>query len=324
MLGATDGQRTQLTALGINALSSAERAQLLSITTVFSADGVRETDTYGPLHQIALAADLVSGTTTLATAGTRLAARAHTVQEHDTGRPTDGSAIVQDQVTKSTVDARPRSWPTLTADPRVTTYAIDRAKGQPTGTTQDPGGLNITSTTGYDAQNRVSDTAQPASSGSDAGTTRTTYYSATGTGTCGNRPEWADLVCRIGNAHEWGERCPRHGRCDTRVDQHNNRVVRIFESSSCNRRQTRYWLNRGLLLQYLYQVGSYLFRYGLPPGIAAGGAPARSPTPLLRSRVVPHHPHRYLLVPPHRPARRPPAARRPAHRMLPRRQRRNL
>ncbi|NEB90593.1 DNRLRE domain-containing protein [Streptomyces bauhiniae] len=199
-LGATDAQRSQLTALGINALSSAERAQLLSTTSVFSADGVRETDTYGPLHQIALAADLVSGTTTLAAAGTRLAARAHTVQEYDTGRPTDGSAIVQDQVTKATEGAQPRSWPTLTADPRVTSYAIDWAKGQPTGTTQDPGGLNIMSTTGYDTQNRVAATAQPASSGSDAGTTRTTYYTATGTGTCGNRPEWADLVCQTAPA----------------------------------------------------------------------------------------------------------------------------
>ncbi|MET7733708.1 hypothetical protein ABZT02_20385 [Streptomyces sp. NPDC005402] len=46
------------------------------------------------------------------------------------------------------------------------------------------------------------------------------------------------------------------------MDQHNNRVARIFESSSYNRGQTRYWLNRGLLFQYLYQVGSCLSRYG--------------------------------------------------------------
>jgi hypothetical protein len=46
------------------------------------------------------------------------------------------------------------------------------------------------------------------------------------------------------------------------VDQHNNRTARIFESSSYNRRQTRYWLNRGQLLQYLFSVGSYLYRYG--------------------------------------------------------------
>jgi RHS repeat-associated protein len=199
-LGTTAAQRTQLTNLGINALSSAERAQLLSTVSVYSADGVRETDTYGPLHQVTLEAKLTSGTTTLADAGSQLAARAHTVQEYDTGRPTDGTATIEDQVTKVTEGAQPRSWSTLLADPRVTTHTIDWTKGQPTGTTQDPGGLGLTSATSYDSQNRVAATSQPASGGSDAGTTRTTYYSASGTGTCGNRPEWADLVCQTAPA----------------------------------------------------------------------------------------------------------------------------
>ncbi|MDQ0762829.1 RHS repeat domain-containing protein [Streptomyces canus] len=92
-----------------------------------------------------------------------------------------------------------RSWPTLLADPRVTTHTIDWTKGQPTGTTQDPGGLGLTSATSYDSQSRVATTSQPASGGSDAGT-KTTYYAADGTGTCGNRPEWADLVCQTAPA----------------------------------------------------------------------------------------------------------------------------
>jgi len=46
------------------------------------------------------------------------------------------------------------------------------------------------------------------------------------------------------------------------VDQHNNRAARIFESSRWNRNATRYWLNRGLLFQYLYAVGDTLYRYG--------------------------------------------------------------
>ncbi|MEU2618112.1 DNRLRE domain-containing protein [Streptomyces sp. NPDC007157] len=195
-LGGTTAQRAQLTDLGINALSSGERAQLLSTVSVFSADGVRETDTYGPLHQVTLEKNLLNGATTVAAAGSQLAARTHTVQEYDTGRPTDGTATVEDQVTKTTEGAQPRSWPTLLADPRVTTNTIDWVKGQPTGSTQDPGGLGITTGTSYDSQSRVSATSQPASGGSDAGTTRTTYYTADGTGTCGNRPEWADLVCQ--------------------------------------------------------------------------------------------------------------------------------
>ncbi|MFD3499115.1 RHS repeat-associated core domain-containing protein [Streptomyces sp. NPDC058678] len=199
-LGATEALKDKLTDLGIRSLASAERAQLLSSASVYDADGVRETDTYGPLRRVTLSANLTSGSTTLAAAGTQLMARAHTVQEFDSGRPSDGTAVVRDQVTKVTVGAQPRSWPTLTADPRVTATAYDWVKGQPTVTTVDPGGLAITTTTGYDAQGRVNRKSQPASSGSDAGTTITTYYTADGTGTCGAKPEWADQVCRIAPA----------------------------------------------------------------------------------------------------------------------------
>ncbi|MFE2279388.1 RHS repeat-associated core domain-containing protein [Streptomyces sp. NPDC059454] len=199
-LGTTDALKDKLTDLGIRSLASAERAHLLSSVSVYDEDGVRETDTYEPLHRVTLSAKLTSGSTTLAAAGTQLMARAHTVREFDSGRPSDGTAVVRDQVTKVTVGAQPRSWPTLTADPRVTTTAYDWVKGQPTATTVDPSGLAITTTTGYDAQGRVNRKSQPASSGSDAGTTITTYYTADGTGTCGGRPEWADQVCRIAPA----------------------------------------------------------------------------------------------------------------------------
>jgi RHS repeat-associated protein len=199
-IGATQAQKDQLTALGIDALSSAERAQLVSSTSVYSADGQLETDSYGPLHRVTLAADLTSGGTTLATAGTEVIAREHTVMEYDSGRPTDGTATVRNQLTKQTVGAQVRSWPDLLAGPRVTTTGYDWVKGLPTSTTTDPGGLAITTTTAYDSQGRVTGSTQPASSGSDAGTTVTTYYTGDGTGTCGGRPEWADAVCQTGPA----------------------------------------------------------------------------------------------------------------------------
>ncbi|MEU0431692.1 DNRLRE domain-containing protein [Streptomyces sp. NPDC006290] len=199
-LGGTAAQRTQLTNLGINALSSAERAQLLSTVSVYSTDGVRETDTYGPLHQVTLTANLVSGSTTLAGAGSQLAARTHAIREFDTGRPTDGSATVEDQVTRVTEGAQPRFWPALLADPRVTSNTIDWAKGLATATTQDPGGINISAATAYDSQSRVAAGSQPASTGSDAGTIKTSYYTSGGTGACANRPEWADLVCQTAPA----------------------------------------------------------------------------------------------------------------------------
>ncbi|MFC5027148.1 RHS repeat-associated core domain-containing protein [Streptomyces sp. SID13666] len=199
-LGTTTAQKSELTDLGINALSAGERAQLLSTTSVYDATGQRVTDTYGPLHQVALAANLVSGSTTVATAGTGVTARAHTLNEYDTGRPTDGTATVKNQVTKQTTGAQARAWPDLLADPRVTTTGYDWVKGLPTSTTKDPGSLALTTTTAYDDQGRVTQTTQPASTGTDAGATTTTYYTGTGSAPCGGRPEWADTVCQTAPA----------------------------------------------------------------------------------------------------------------------------
>ncbi|MDF9816771.1 RHS repeat-associated protein [Streptomyces sp. SPB162] len=199
-LGTTTAQKSELTDLGINALSTGERAQLLSTTSVYDSTGQRETDTYGPLHQVTLAANLVSGTTTVATAGTEVTARAHTLKEYDTGRPTDGTATVKDQVTKQTAGGQARAWPDLLTDPRVTTTGYDWVKGMPTSTTKDPGGLAITTTTAYDDQGRVIKTTQPTSTGTDAGAMTTTYYTGTGSAPCGGRPEWADAVCQTAPA----------------------------------------------------------------------------------------------------------------------------
>jgi YD repeat-containing protein len=82
----------------------------------------------------------------------------------------------------------------------VTATGYDWVKGLPTSTTKDPAGLNITTTTAYDDQGRVTRTTLPASTGSDAGSTITTYYTGDGTGTCGGRPEWADAVCQTSPA----------------------------------------------------------------------------------------------------------------------------
>jgi hypothetical protein len=35
-----------------------------------------------------------------------------------------------------------------------------------------------------------------AATGTGPGTTRTTYYTAGGTGTCGGKPHWAGLTCQ--------------------------------------------------------------------------------------------------------------------------------
>ncbi|WP_404871021.1 DNRLRE domain-containing protein (plasmid) [Kitasatospora griseola] len=199
-LGATDAAKAQLADLGINTLPSGERAQLLSSTSVYSADGQRETENSGPLHRVTLAADVASGGATVAKAGTQTVARTRTVKTYDEGRPTDGTAKVKDQVTTTVTGGALRAWPEVFAETRTDKSVFDWALGVATQQIQDAGGLNLTTATGYDNQGREASKSLPKSNGSDAGSTRTTYWSATGTGTCAGRPEWADLLCQTGPA----------------------------------------------------------------------------------------------------------------------------
>lgn len=196
---ATSGAgKAEQVALSIDQMSSPDRAELLSTRSVYSADGLRETDEKGPLHLVTLTSALAAGSGgTDLPAGTSWPARRHTVDTYDEGRPTDGTASVADQVTTTKVGASVEGYPT-DADVRTTSIQYDWVKGLPTKTITDPNGLALARTTSYDSQGRVIRTSLPKSSGSDAGATVTTYYSATGSGACNGRPEWADLVCSTG------------------------------------------------------------------------------------------------------------------------------
>ncbi|MFF3821038.1 RHS repeat-associated core domain-containing protein [Streptomyces bluensis] len=186
--------------LGIAALPSAERAQLLSTTRTFSSKGTRLVEEFGPLRRVDLTADLKSGTTTLVAAGTSVTARAWTVNAYDEGRPTDGSAVIRDQITKVTTGAEIREHPGIQGETRVVQNAYDWARGLQTKTIEDPGGLAITTTTEYDAQGRETKRIAPGADSTAATSRMTTYWSAGGTGACAGRPEWADLVCSTGPA----------------------------------------------------------------------------------------------------------------------------
>ncbi|AXE81297.1 DNRLRE domain-containing protein [Streptomyces atratus] len=186
--------------LGIGQLSGAERADLLATRSVYDEAGTRELEEFGPLRRIDLTADLKSGTTTLVPNGTSVTARTWTVNEYDAGRPTDGTAKVKDQITKVTSGAQVREHPSVQGETRAVQTVYDWALGLPTKTVRDPGGLAITETTEYDAQGRTVKQLLPGATGTDAATRVTTYWSATGTGACAGRPEWADMVCSTGAA----------------------------------------------------------------------------------------------------------------------------
>ncbi|MHB9861361.1 DNRLRE domain-containing protein [Streptomyces sp. YIM S03343] len=194
-LGATDAQQTELALLDIGQDAIADRAEQLSTISVYSSDGLQKTAEYGPLHLVTLTSVLKAGSGgTDLPAGTHIPARQHITTSYDEGRPTDGTASVTNQVTTTKTGADVKDYPS-DADIRTVTSTYDWAKGLPTTTVTDPNGLAITKTTSYDAQGRVTTARQPKSDGTDADTTVSTYYSATGSGTCNGHPEWADLVC---------------------------------------------------------------------------------------------------------------------------------
>ncbi|MEV6500794.1 DNRLRE domain-containing protein [Streptomyces prunicolor] len=190
----------ELTRLGISDVTTAERARALSTSHVYSTDGLRELEALGPLHLVTLVGALPAGSggTDLA-AGTEVAARQHTVTSYDEGRPTDGTAKISNVPTTVTTGVRLDGYPS-DGDTRTDKTTYDWVKGLPLSTIEDAGGLNITKTTSYDAQGRAVKTTLPKSTGTDAGATVTTYWSASGTGACNGRPEWADLICSIGPA----------------------------------------------------------------------------------------------------------------------------
>ncbi|MFE7479859.1 DNRLRE domain-containing protein [Streptomyces sp. NPDC057552] len=185
-LGSTAADRATLTDLGIIGLSTQDRADLLTTTTAYDSRGLREESKLGPLRRI-----------TLTTTGESAVARVRAVNEYDAGRPTNGTATVENQVTKVTVGAQVLGTTALT-DPRAVQTVYDWGKGRPVRTVKDPGGLAITESTEFDAQGRITKQLLPGATGTDAATRVTTYWSATGTGACQGRPEWADQVCATG------------------------------------------------------------------------------------------------------------------------------
>ncbi|MBT2470777.1 RHS repeat-associated core domain-containing protein [Streptomyces sp. ISL-66] len=194
-LGVSASDQAGLADLGIQNLPSGERAELLSARTVYNDSGTRGMEALAPLRRVTLTRQLSSGSTVLAAAGDSIVARNWTRNTYDTGRPTDGTATVEDQITRVEVGAQPLTLPSVMAEPRVTEHTYDWVKGLKTKTVQDPGGVALVETTEYDGQGRAVSETLPGGGGQAATTQTTTYWSATGTGECNGRPEWADKPC---------------------------------------------------------------------------------------------------------------------------------
>ncbi|HVK26230.1 MAG TPA: DNRLRE domain-containing protein, partial [Actinokineospora sp.] len=175
--------------------------------TVLTPAGTLVTDAFGPTRS-ALLRD-----------GTRAWVRPHTHTDYDQGAPNSGVNPASAQpyrmeTTESTYAHDPGTGQDIEAVSRTLTGYAPVVAGDPDGwalglastvtTDADLSGTptqgDIVKTTRHDADGRVIEARQPTSTGSDAGTTRTAYYSATVDSVhpeCGGAPQWAGLTCKV-------------------------------------------------------------------------------------------------------------------------------
>jgi len=168
--------------------SSATAAGLLSTYRTYSSDGVRMLDELGPEHEVKL------------DSGTVVDARAHSTTAYDEGyTPQSGQRAPNLPTTVTTGAQVEPSDPDV--DLRTVKTEYDWTLRKPTRTIVDAvsGGLNVTRQTDYDTYGLETASRQPKSNGSDAGTTKTLYYTADGSSSdaaCRNKPEWFNLPCK--------------------------------------------------------------------------------------------------------------------------------
>jgi len=177
---------------------TAVRAGLLATVKTYS-DDADLLSTTGPAHPVELAS------------GTVVSARLVTSNTYDEGKPnTEARRLVTTVVDAPLVlDGGAAA---TAADTRTTKYDYAAlvsgdtdgwTLGSPTGQTTVVGSTGLTSRTRYDNAGRVIESRLPGSTGTDAATTVTTYYTAAANSAypvCGGKPQWAGQTCRIGPA----------------------------------------------------------------------------------------------------------------------------
>lgn len=170
--------------------AEATLAAALSTVNVYSVDGRRLTDTFGPEHDVTLSSGLV------------VRGRTHAATVYDEGAPTTGAPY--DLPTTRTASVRYTDGEGYAAegDKRVTTTQYDWNLRLPVVETVDPSGLKLTTRTAYDSEGNIVSTTSPG--GGTSTTTPSTqitvdYRSGTGSGyaECDNHPEWAGEACRV-------------------------------------------------------------------------------------------------------------------------------
>ncbi|MFD8966891.1 RHS repeat-associated core domain-containing protein [Streptomyces sp. NPDC059568] len=232
---ATGGaQLAELTELGIDGLATNDRAEQLSTRSVYSSDGLRETEVFGPTHQVTLASLLQADTGgSDQPAGTTLPTRSHTLNTYDEGRPTDGTASASNQITTVKTGAYVDGYP-ADGDIRITKTGYDWDKGL-VNRTSTASGLTLTSTTSGSATSRVysrdSDSTIVASDTAEFSIQGQTVTDTNTNGQTRSRSYGYDLVGRLARADE----TTPDGSCSRRdysFDNNSNRTELTTSTSS--------------------------------------------------------------------------------------------
>ena len=192
--------------------------------------GTVPTSVVGPLHAVQLST------------GEQVSARQHVQTTYDQGAPAGGPYALPTRTTEGAqISGR------ADADVRTTVLAYSGQSNlgwqlrAPTSTTVDPGGLNLTSTTLYDAATgQPTETRQPANpAGGDARSQQTIFYALTSSDSaCAGHAEWAALPCKTLPAAQPGTA----GLPNLRVTQYQynrlNEVTSAVETAGSSTRTT--------------------------------------------------------------------------------------
>ncbi|MFI9811452.1 RICIN domain-containing protein [Saccharothrix variisporea] len=194
-LGQAPNAEADLSTLGLAQYDSKTRATWLDSRSTYGSDGLDLLEALGPLHRIALAND----------PSTLVNARAITRTSYDEGKP-DG--VAYHLPTTERVGARVVGMADE-QDVRITKREYGPMYGGASGWTLRKATKVITAAetaqpleaaTKYDDQGRARESRKIDSSGSDAGTVRSVFYTAGANpddAACGNRPEWAGQACVV-------------------------------------------------------------------------------------------------------------------------------
>lgn len=192
-----DGDK-HLADLGLAQYDSKTRATWLESRTTYSADGIDVLEALGPLHRIALGND----------PATLVNARARTTNTYDEGKP-DGTAY--HLLTTTSTGARVVGM-SGDQDVRTSRNVYDAVLGGTSGWTLRKPTKVVTAVetdtpmealSRYDDQGRAREGRKVDSTGADAGTSLSIFYSAgpnSEDAACGNRPEWAGQACVVRRA----------------------------------------------------------------------------------------------------------------------------